>query len=58
MTCPTMLLGVEAPAVRPTLTGHRGNQSLVTSSRPAVVEGAPDRPVPHAARTRHSGSAM
>ena len=42
ITCPTILLGVDAPAVRPTLSGpDAGSQRSVVSSRPTVVEGAP-----------------
>ena len=42
MTSPTMLLGVDAPAVSPMTTlPERGSQSREISSRLAVVEGAP-----------------
>ena len=51
MTCPTMLLGVEAPAVRPTLSGPPATSP---SSLPPVPPSSrvPDRPVPHFA-ARH-----
>ena len=41
MTCPTMLFGVDAPAVNPTDTGPSGSQFDVTVSGTMVVDGAP-----------------
>src|SRR6188472_3115269 len=60
MTSPTMLLGVEAPAVSPMVSGEvPGSQWWEISSARTVVDGAPTgrwRTSP--ADTRHSGSAM
>lgn len=42
ITWPTMLFGVEAPAVRPTTTGPvAGSHARVIDSRFAVVDGMP-----------------
>lgn len=41
-TCPTTLLGVDAPAVNPNTTGPDvGSQAEVTTSLTAAVDGAP-----------------
>ena len=48
ITCPTMLSGVEAPAVRPTATGPCRRQP----ARVTISAGPPDRPVPDLAPAR------
>src|SRR6187399_3409352 len=59
MTWPTMLLGVEAPAVNPMTSGPAGSQSHETSSSTDDVEGRPiGRWRISAADTRQLGSAM
>ena len=58
MTSPTMLFGVDAPAVRPTERGPAGSQFEVTTSGITVVEGAPmGRCRISVADTRQAGSA-
>ena len=60
ITSPTMLFGVEAPAVRPTTTvPFGGSHPRDVSSMPEVVDGAPTgRWRISSPDSRHSGSAM
>lgn len=59
MISPTMLFGVEAPAVKPTLTGPGGNQFRVKTFSTVTVDGTPiGRCRISAAETRQAGSAM
>ena len=59
MISPTMLFGVDAPAVSPTMTGPSGSQSRVTTSGTFAVEATPiGRCRISLADIRHSRSAM